>query len=83
MGSIHGTFIKLKHLQFKRLLRGQTYQIGGTEIFLNIIDVQLPDRNVKIDDELENNAEETFMRYLEKEYNDGTQINGLPKESYL
>ena len=61
-------------------MKGQTYQIGGTEIFLNIIDVQLPNRDEKIDDELENNAEETFMKYLNKEYLDGTHIYGLPKE---
>lgn len=42
MGSIHGTFIKMKHNQFRKIIKGQTYQIGGAEIFLNIIDVKLP-----------------------------------------
>lgn len=48
MGSLHGTFIKMKYNQFKKILKGQTFQIGGTEIFLNILDVQLPSKSLKI-----------------------------------
>jgi hypothetical protein len=37
MGSIHGTYVKLRHQEQKKLLTGQTYQIGGTEVNINII----------------------------------------------
>ena len=37
MGSIHGTYLKLKHREQKKLLTGQTYQIGGTEVYINIM----------------------------------------------
>ena len=37
MGSVHGTYLKLKHQEQKKLLTGQTYQIGGTEVYINIM----------------------------------------------
>lgn len=40
MGSIHGTFVQLMFGQSRRMFKGQTYQIGGAEIYLNIIDVR-------------------------------------------
>ena len=52
MGSIHGTFVKLKHNQYRKLIKGQTYQIGGTEIFMNIIDVKLPIREQQLPEEV-------------------------------
>jgi hypothetical protein len=48
MGSIHGTFVKMKHNEPKKLVRGLNFQLGGAEIYLNIIDVQLPSRNQQI-----------------------------------
>jgi hypothetical protein len=39
MGSIHGTFLLMKHAEQRKMLKGQTYQLGGAEIYLNILDV--------------------------------------------
>lgn len=69
VGSIHGTYIKMKQNQFRKLLKGQTYQIGGTEIYLNILEVQLPSRKIKIDDEnTDDDVERLFMKYLGREF---------------
>ena len=84
MGSIHGTYIKMKQNQFRKLCKGQTYQIGGTEIYLNILEVILPSRKNKINDEkTEDDMETLFMKYLGREFSNGIQIHGLPKESYM
>ena len=47
MGSVHGTFVLLKHGQARRMHKGQTYQIGGSEIYLNVIDVRMPKKQTK------------------------------------
>ena len=83
MGSVHGTYVKLKCRQQKKLLTGQTYQIGGTEVYINILQVQLPNKQMKIEETRQNDYEKTFMRYLSQEYLSGTQIYGLPKDSYI
>ena len=42
MGSVHGTFILLRHGKPRSLHRGQTFQVGSSEIYLNMIDARLP-----------------------------------------
>ena len=74
----------MKQNEFRKLLKGQTYQIGGTEIFLNILEVILPNhRNQVVDEETEDNMEKLFMKYLGREFSNGTQIHGIPKENYM
>lgn len=91
MGSIHGTFIKMKLKEQRTLYRGQTYQLGGTDIYLNILDVSLPSKRQKVDSLNEcldpasnsNDLNETmFMQYLGREYSRGTIIHGIPEDSF-
>ena len=57
MGSVHGTFVLLRHGKARTLHKGQTYQVGSSEIYLNIIDARLPRQ--KYNDEEENSKKLT------------------------
>ena len=55
--------------------------MGGTEIYINVLDVQLP--KVMTCSDVQDLKDELFMKYLGKEYSQGTVIHGLPKDSYI
>mmetsp|Transcript_31797 Transcript_31797/g.31085 ORF Transcript_31797/g.31085 Transcript_31797/m.31085 type:complete len:215 (+) Transcript_31797:990-1634(+) len=84
MGSIHGTYMKVGLEQQEILRKGQNYLVG-TDIYFNIIDIQVPSGAQK--DSLweknkKNDKYEEFFSYIAKEYISQTKIYGIDKAQF-
>ena len=77
LGSVHGTYLKVATDRSQLIRKGQHYQIG-TDIYINIIDVQVPrySNDVCVD------TYDDFMTYIAREYASQTKIYGIEKTEF-